>query len=236
MNFRIAIVEDDKTQRDYLRSLIEEWYQASKHTVQFSECQNAEEFSFKYMEKLCFDIIFLDIMMGTMNGMELATQIRLHDKNVQLVFLTGIKDYVFEGYKIGVMRYLIKPLKEMELKQLLNDCTALLVQKQSDFFSFSYMGESLRMSFSQIIMVQVSGHYLKMKTSSGEYQWKGSLTEMKGLFMGREFVMINRSTIINLIYVNKITREYCYLESGEQLMISRSEYARVNQAFVDFYM
>lgn len=68
------------------------------------------------------DVVFLDIMLGAMNGMELARSIRERDKRVQIVFLTGVQDYVYEGYEIGVVRYLLKPVRRQELEMALGYC------------------------------------------------------------------------------------------------------------------
>lgn len=255
MKLHIAIVEDEKAASEYLITLIQKWATESGNPVQVTECSHAEEFLFKYPKTECFNLIFLDINMGKMNGMELATQIRSRDKRVQLVFLTGVADYVFEGYKIGALRYLLKPVQEADLVQVLADCTATLEQAKNDYFPLDYLGEKLRLSFSDIIYVQVNGHYVQMKVLSvkssvksmkpGEkaetseniemFEWKGSLAKTKELLYGKEFIPVNRSTIVNLSYVTKLTRESCFLETGEQLEISRNEYPKVNQAFIDFY-
>ena len=67
-----------------------------------------------------FDIIFLDIIMGDMNGMECARFIRQQDKLVKIIFLTNSTDYVFEGYDVKATGYLIKPIKTDQLNKVLN--------------------------------------------------------------------------------------------------------------------
>lgn len=109
---RIAIVEDETTHYKYVAKLIEAWTKKAEHHVIVTHAANAEEFLFKYDQPGCFDIIFLDVMMKEMNGMELAKAIRQFDRTVQFVFLTGVADYVFEGYETGAVRYLIKPVSE----------------------------------------------------------------------------------------------------------------------------
>lgn len=67
-------------------------------------------------------MVFLDIMLGAMNGMELARSIRERDNRVQIIFLTGVQDYVYEGYEIGAVRYLLKPVRRQELEMALGYC------------------------------------------------------------------------------------------------------------------
>ena len=61
-------------------------------------------------------------------GMELAKEIRKYDKEVQMVFLTGVSDYVFEGYEIGAMRYLLKPVQQEKLSETLNTLLEAIVK------------------------------------------------------------------------------------------------------------
>lgn len=94
---RIEVVEDERTQYEYLAGLIESWGAKRSVKLSISYVTSAEEYLFKYDKQDAFDIIFLDICMKQMNGMELAREIKKSNKFVQIVFLTGISDYVFEG-------------------------------------------------------------------------------------------------------------------------------------------
>ncbi|MDE6674218.1 MAG: LytTR family DNA-binding domain-containing protein, partial [Acetatifactor sp.] len=175
MIIRMGIVEDEAAAQGYLRRLIEEWTKAAGHSLQLVTCASAEEFLFKYEEPDMLDIVFLDIMLGAMNGMELARNIRRRDKGLQIVFLTGVQDYVFEGYEIGAVRYLLKPVKRQELDLTLRYCCERMVHKKTEYFAFRYQGESLRIAFSDIMFVRVDGHYLQMVTERGTFEWMGSL-------------------------------------------------------------
>ena len=106
MTVRIGIVEDEAAQQAYVRNLIEKWFAGTDYRLQLVTCSGTEEYLFKYEKPGAFDILFLDIMLGASNGMELAKKIRSTDREVQIIFLTGVKDYVFEGYEIGAVRYL----------------------------------------------------------------------------------------------------------------------------------
>lgn len=144
MHLKIAIVEDDLTQLSYVRLLIEGWMAKTHNTMKLISCESAEEFLFKYAEPLDFDLILLDIKLKKMNGMELAKQIRTVSRTVQIAFLTGVKDYVFEGYEIGAVRYLLKPVQEKDLFKLLDDCLARSLENKNEYFAFPYQGESVR--------------------------------------------------------------------------------------------
>lgn len=236
MVIRIGIVENEPAVQSYVRSLIEEWAADAGHCLQLETCASAEEFLFKYEEPDMFDIVFLDIMLGAMNGMELARNIRRRDKGLQIVFLTGVQDYVFEGYEIGAVRYLLKPVKRQELDLTLRHCCERMVHKKTEYFAFRYQGESLRIAFSDILFVRVDGHYLQMVTERQTYEWKGSLAQVREKLDRKMFVVVNRSTLVNLEYVTRITREECFLENGEILPVSRGAYKELNEGFMGYYL
>lgn len=236
MIVRIGIVENETAVQSYVRSLIEEWAADEGHCLQLVTCVSAEEFLFKYEEPDMLDIVFLDIMLGAMNGMELARNIRRRDKGLQIVFLTGVQDYVFEGYEIGAVRYLLKPVKRQDLDLTLRHCCERMVHKKTEYFAFRYLGESLRVAFSDIMFVRVDGHYLQMVTERGTYEWKGSLAQAREKLDKKMFVAVNRSTLVNLEYVTRITREECFLENGEILPISRGAYKALNEGFMGYYL
>lgn len=235
MVVRIAVVEDEEELYDYYQKMFETWGGANDVRLILTYVGSAEEFLFKYDEQNIFDIIFLDVWMKNMNGMELAREIRKFDQNVQIVFLTGNPEYVFEGYEIGAVRYLIKPIDESKLKQALDTCMERIKNRNEDYLTVKYLGENLKLSRNEILYVKVEGHYLQMQTVSKRYEWKASLKEMLSKLDSERFVMANRSVVVNLEYVDKITREECILENGEAVPVSRGAYGGLNDAFMKYF-
>ena len=235
MLVRVAIVEDETQLHDYYGKMMEAWGNTKNVQIIITFVESAEEYLFKYDRQNIFDIILLDICMKNMNGMELAHEIRKYDRNVQVVFLTGKSEYVFEGYEISAVRYLVKPVSESELMEALDACMEKLGRNREDYLAIQYHGEHLRIPKSEIIVVKVLGHYLKMQTIKRLYEWKASLKEIQEKLDPERFVMANRSTVVNLEFVNKITREECILENGEAIPVSRNAYGSFNDAFMKFF-
>ena len=75
---------------------------------------SATELLFYWSEGKSFDIAFLDIKMKNMSGVELARLLRKNDDLLIIVFITGLMDYVFQGYEVQALRYLLKPVKETD--------------------------------------------------------------------------------------------------------------------------
>lgn len=235
MTVRVAIVEDETELHGYYGKMLEAWGKIRGIRLITAFVASSEEYLFKYGGRNLFDILFLDVCMKDMNGMELAHEIRKTDRRVQIVFLTGKTEYVFEGYEIGAVRYLVKPAGQEELSRTLDACVEKLRAGEEDYLTMKYQGEVLRLSRSEILFLQVEGHYLKMQTTDRLYEWKASLKEMLVKLDPDRFVMANRSCVVNLEYVVRITREECVLENGEVIPVSRGAYGPLNESFMRFY-
>lgn len=236
MRIRIAVVEDETEQYEYVENMLKKWAEKKEESIHVTHVSCAEEYLINYDQPDTFEIVFLDVCMKQMNGMELAREIRKFDREVQIIFLTGISDYVFEGYEIGAIRYLLKPVEQKKLEETLEVCVEKIKNSVEDYLSFKYQGEIIRLNCSDILYVEVFGHYLQMVTKNDKYEWKESLQNMREKLDSNRFTEANRSTIVNLQYVNKITREECILENGTAIHVSKGAYKGLNEAFVKFYV
>lgn len=108
----IAIVEDDKVHADITCRLLKEWLIEKDIKHYIKKYISAEAFLFEWEQNQLWDALFLDIQMPGINGMELAKSVREHNNDVSIVFVTGITDYLQEGYEVEALHYLIKPVNE----------------------------------------------------------------------------------------------------------------------------
>lgn len=107
----VIICEDEPIQTTLLVKLVQQWADQCALPVQILSYPNAESFLFSYEEQPFEDILLLDIQMAQMNGMELARKIRERNRRIQITFLTGLPDFISEGYEVDALHYLIKPIR-----------------------------------------------------------------------------------------------------------------------------
>ena len=110
MDYRIAICDDEETQRAYISALVRSWAEQSDHTVELELFGSAEEFLFHYEEQNNYDILLLDIEMDRIDGITLAKRVRAENEAVQIIFITGYSEYIAEGYEVAALHYLMKPV------------------------------------------------------------------------------------------------------------------------------
>lgn len=233
----IAICEDEPAQAAYLQKAVTEYY-TGRNMRAVTECfASAEELLFKYPAALPFSCLLLDIKLKAMDGMELAARIRGRDKAINIIFITGDRDYVFDGYRVGAVRYILKPVKPDELAEALEYVGDKEAEsgRYEDYICINYSGEYVKISRQAIIYVKVAGHYITIKTQNKDYTYKETMKNIISLLGGDSFVPANRSFLVNLQNIEQITRDECLCSNGERISVSRGCYSELNRRFIEFY-
>ena len=226
---KIAICDDEQPIRDYLKKLTEKCTDAQVHVF-----ANGEEL---LSDPTVYDIILLDISLnrkpdsGKPNGMEVAKKIR-ETSDVIIIFVTALKEYVFEGYEVQAVRYLLKPMQQEKVFELL-DLARQNLQEQPSLI-LNCADEKKKLYLSQIAAIEAQGHYLIFHTTTGQLQQKASLSSLAG-HLGDSFVMSHRSFYVNLAHLLRISRTECTLDTGLTVPVSRGAYKNLNEQFILYY-
>ncbi len=155
---KIAVVEDEKSERERLLAYLERFQKEepsiSLETVAY---QDPQEFLAAYDGS--FDLLFLDIYMPHMSGMELARQIRKSDPDVLIVFITNLQQYAIEGYSVDAMDFAVKPLKYGRLASILKKA-AKRVESAGRKIFLGGAGNLRGVLLSDLLYVEVMQHTL----------------------------------------------------------------------------
>lgn len=232
---KIAICEDEQTQRSYITELVSEWATEKGIACKTDGYVSAEQLIYSFDGDFPYQIFILDIQMGNMNGMDLARQIRARDSKAVILFLTGVKDYAIEGYEVGAVRYLLKPLKENEFFRAMDEAVKKEREETSECFLLEHGGAVRKIPFKDIRYVESQGHYLQMAYGGQTIQWKSSLGSVQDIFEDNGFVMARRGVLVNLKQTARVSKTECILDNGEHIPVSRNQYKTVNEAFIQYY-
>ena len=231
MIYRVAICDDEQTDRDYLASLLSEWAADVGHIVQAESFPSAESFLFSYGEDKSWDMLLLDIEMDGMNGVTLAKTIRKDNKTVQLIFVTGYSEYISEGYEVSALHYLMKPIRKDKLFAVLDRAAEQCV-KNGRFLTLDQAGEMIRLPLYEIRYLEASQNYVTIHGEKGQtYTVRHTLGELEKELDDR-FFRTGRSYIVNLACIRKVTRTDIHLNNGELLPLPRGMYKSLNQAII----
>ena len=233
---RICFCDDEASTRSQFERMAAAWAEQRGEAVELQLYNSAEQLLFEVgqpeAQELAFDLILLDIQMGGMDGITLARQLRAQDKRVTLAFLTAAREYVFEGYEVQAVRYLLKPMQQEKVFELL-DLARQNLQEQPSLI-INCADEKKKLYLSQIAAIEAQGHYLIFHTTTGQLQQKASLSSLAG-HLGDSFVMSHRSFYVNLAHLLRISRTECTLDTGLTVPVSRGAYKNLNEQFIRYY-
>lgn len=231
---RILYCDDEPAQEIYLKRAVQKWEETGRDTVRLQTFRSAEEVLFELDQTIPYDLRLLDIQMKQMNGMELAHEIRKRDRNVAIAFLTNDPGFVFEGYDVEAVGYMMKPVDPAQLASLL-DRIAEKKGQEKRYLIFRYSGEDYRLEEQEIVYLESDGHYIRIHGTEGSYDVKEKFQNMIDVLEGDGWIRPHRSYFVNLGYVEKLPVPSCVMENGERIPVSRGRYREVNEAFIDYY-
>lgn len=219
MAIKIAIVEDDKTASDAIKEYILRY--GKENTLQFAITQYPDAVGLLDQYSAEFDIIFMDIQMPYLNGMDAAHRLRALDQKVILIFTTSLVQYAVEGYEVDALSYLVKPINYYEFAMKLGRAVKKVPFISAEVIVLNTKSGDIRLAQEDIRYVEISGHWVVYHTLGGDYSQYSSLSKVEELLSAAEFARCNSCYLVNLLYVQQINGMFVILDNGTELKISQ---------------
>lgn len=239
---KIGIVEDEKVHAGLLASYLEKWGQEEGRALLIREYASAEAFLFDWEEEKDFSVVFLDIQMGKMNGVELARRIRQEDRAVGIVFTTGITDYLQEGYEVAALHYLIKPIsgekvrwcmeRVLEQETMERPCVCLRLETGMERVEMQQIWWVCALRHNTEVGMQDPANKERLLRREAQNSF-GELAE--ALQESGSFFKCHRSYLVNLSHVRRIEKADVVLDNGDRIPLSRRLYKEVNDGFIRYF-
>lgn len=206
---KIAIVEDSDTDYRLLNSHIEKFQK--EHNIEISVDHFAnpvlllEKYSFSY------DLIFFDIMMPGINGMEAAKMLRLKDTNVSIIFITSLAQYAIEGYSVQALDYILKPINYYDFSLKFSRALEKIIRPESKAILIKSKDGQKLINIQDILYVESVGHNAIYHLKSGELEERRTLKEIEAELNCYSFSRCNSCYIVNLNYLTGIKGYECFI-------------------------
>lgn len=234
----ITICDDEKAQLALLNSFVTEWGRLQKYELEIHLCQNADQFLFWQEDHKESDIMLLDIDMPGMDGLSLARELRSKGESLQIIFITGLTDYILEGYDVEAVSYLIKPVEKERLFSCLNKAKERC-SKKSPSLLLEVPGGTARVKLADICYLESDAHDTQIHSISFQntIRCRTGIQELEKQLQeqSRFFFKIHRSYLVNISYISKITRKDVLMDNGETLPVARGRWETLNKAYLDYY-
>ncbi len=197
----IAVCDDEKEVREQIKGLLRRQSQTAILYASGEELLAAKE---------QYDIVFLDIQLDGKNGIETARALRQLDRSVILIFVTGLKEYVFDAFDVGAFHYLLKPIEEKKFTEVLENAVKEAEKKnQQELFVIKTRNRNIAVRKNQILFVESRMRKAKIHTIKEDYEIYGTMNDLEKQ-LGKNFYRCHRGYLVNLAHVSEYTSDRQY--------------------------
>ncbi|MDE6519193.1 MAG: LytTR family DNA-binding domain-containing protein [Ruminococcus sp.] len=231
---RIAIVEDVTQEavrlKTILKSLSEDW----RTSFDISIFSSGEEF-INIFEKDEFEIIFMDIYMNGMTGVETAKSLRKQDKHCILIFLTSSSEHMPDAFSCHAFEYIQKPFTTERIVQVMTEALETLPNK-AQYMEIVINRQTVRVFFDEIVSAVTDAHYLDITLSGGEkLHCRITMPEfLEKTDADSRFIHVNKGITVNAEHILEFENNCCIMENGSKFPVRVRESAVVEQMVMDY--
>lgn len=229
--YRVAVVEDNPADSQNLQTMLRQY--SKEHGVLFEVeiFSRPDRFLVSYGQS--FDLVFMDIELPEMDGMETARRLREVDSLVTLIFVTNMAQYALNGYEVDALDFVLKPVSyasfAMKLKRAVKNIRKLKDTELHLVLSNGF----IRLPASQILYAEVQKHYLTYHTEEEDYTVRGSMKEAEERLNSLHFLRCNNCYLVNLRRVTAV-QDSIVTVGNVPLQISRPRRAAFLKGLTDY--
>ncbi len=217
---KVAIVEDEEQSQELLKGYLAKYGKIHNLIFNVVVFKNGLDLVSEYSAD--YDLIFMDIVMSFMDGIETAKVLRKLDKNVSLVFVTNMAKFAIKGYEVDAAGFLVKPFTYTEFALKMDKIIARMTKRESDAFCIKLDIGLAKVYISDIIYVRVEGRNVSLHTFNGDMVMRKPMKDVEKLLENHKFVRCDNSYLVNLAFVTSIGKTSAIV-AGEEVPVSRAK-------------
>lgn len=226
---QIAVCDDDEVMGEYLKQLIERRLKSSGN-YKISVFSSGRQL---LKEGTRFDIFFLDINLKDINGIDMARQLRQETEAV-IVFVTALKEYIFDAFDVQAFQYLLKPVDEEKFFQVLDkallECRTL---KQSEPLVIRVKGVYRNVPKDSILYAENEARKIVLHLKEEQIAYYAKMSELE-ILLGKSFFRCHRGYLVNLGEVKSYDTGSIQLRNGESILMAKQKYSDFVTAYMEY--
>lgn len=216
MEIKVGVVENESLYAKELVELLYKWSVVHNCEILHKIYSSGEELLAE--SDINFDIFFIDIQLASINGVDTAKKLRGRNYKGGIVFLTAFKEYVFQGYEVNAINYILKPIKIEKLEL----CMAIILK---DLKNENYILRNRdlveRIPYNEIIYILSSRHHMELVTNCDTYRhWISMKNILK--ILPSQFIQCHRTVIVNIDHVKKLQGKTINMSNNICLPVSNT--------------
>ncbi|MCI9621219.1 MAG: response regulator transcription factor [Dorea sp.] len=225
----IGICDDEASMRRLLRAPLEQKLQLLGADYRIFEYDCGETLLTR-PETEWLDILFLDIEMKQLSGMETAKNLRKRDSHTLLIFVTAYPDFVFQGYEVHAFHYILKPYENQKIMKVLEQAIKELGQNREHYFTLEQKSGTTKIPAKKILAFSSDRRKIIISLEDGnKLEFYGKLDAVE-TDLPDYFIRCHNRHLVNLNYVTALEKDGCTLRS-QSFPVSRAYRQSVEIAF-----
>lgn len=230
---QLAVCDDERVFRSDLRKILGTELELCGIDYHISEFTSGEEL-IAGLEKADCQILFLDIEMKGIDGVEAARRLRETKRQMEIVFVTSYADFVFQGYEVRALNYILKPYEPEKIAAVLHTAPEALDIEAEKYYVIDQRGGSIRVPLSSVKYFSSERRTVHAVTTEREYTFYEKLSDLE-TELPDTFVRIHNRYLVHLKYLEAV-RQNTAVVDGEELPVSRSCKSGLSIAFAKYML
>lgn len=236
----IAVCDDEQAQLSFTQAMLERFIAARPELQARIACfSSAAQLLDRVDERGAFDIYILDVIMPEMGGIELGLELRRRGDSAFIIYLTTSRDFAVDSYLAQAYHYLLKPVEERTLFNVLDGAVGHLAAGRDASVAFRQKDGLRRLRLDSIVYGELFDRCIRLHLADGEtadgLTLRQSFKDEAAPFLAhRRFALCSASFFVNLAYIEKVERDGLRLKDGVRLPLSRAQRDEVTNRWIDF--
>lgn len=186
------------------------------------------------LESQCYDMVFLDVLVGQEDGLACGKRIRAQESNIQIVYVSSHAEQVFNSFCVEPLSFLVKPVVYKDIHELMVRAIPKIQSITKCMFRFSSAGTIYSIPFESIVFFESNKRVVRVKTTKEDYSFYGKLSEVEEQLHNSSFVRCHQSYIVNMQHIYKVDSGSIVTTSGEIIGVSRGRSQAVKEKMVEY--
>lgn len=231
---KIAICEDDIVQLGHLKDMIERC--SLDMDFEIALFASGEELAAAYEKGRRFEILFLDMRLKDLDGIQTAEIIRQYGGSCSIIITTSVLEYAIDGYRINALDFLLKPIAQDKLENALLRAVHLVQAKEDPTYTIETRDNTIVLKAADILYVESNGRKVRIHCDEETHVSHDSLKDVQNKLLHKGFVRISRYYLVNLRKIKKINTDHVLLAGGGSLYTGESYRKELKKKYMTFML
>lgn len=230
---QIAVIDDSSAQREQLSAFITEYYSGTSTYRQVDLFESGEQLMEQWKPGT-YDLLFIDIYLDGISGLEVAERIRQSDKDCLMVFTTNSRDFALRGFELRVSDYLVKPFSYEKFKATMEYCEKSR-RSHARYIEVKESRTMIKIRLDDIIFTDYFNHYIQIHTKTRMVRSYMKFEAFAPLLLCYpQFLSCYRNCIVNMDRVVSLEKNDFIMDTEERVPITRKKRQEIHQQYADY--